>query len=129
MSNYPLGMTQRDWSHVNGPEERTVSKVCEADVAWTPLPVVQRHADAVHKVLTRAYDMADNLDGDPKFVIGEAMTKVLALVEEARSHQEEAPCNWDGDVDVVLTADAEVWTCPRCGHVAEDELPEDDNDD
>lgn len=118
MSNYPPGVTGREWQ-IAGPDyEGPMMRRCEADdVRWVAAVVVTSRMQEIQRLTEMRKDALR-----PDYFDTEIARQVAALLEPPDEQVTEGPCEWEGEVDVQVYGTTATWDCPRCGTTHEDEL-------
>jgi hypothetical protein len=100
-------------------DPRTEVRHCSWDTDWTPTPLIRGHADSLRRALIRIRAAVEDKDVDTAMRrIGEAAAALRWLDDDLATYTLEAPCGWDGDVEVTYTGrHATSWECPQCGGV------------
>jgi hypothetical protein len=122
-SNYPPGVTGREYQ-IAGPDyERTVKRACRASDVEITLP-----NDDVPGLAHLALGILDGKilirrGADP---VARAKTRLQEIISayENGSKIDVAECPFDGEVDVQGFQGVETWTCPLCGTDHEDDIEE-----
>jgi hypothetical protein len=133
-SNYPPGVTGREWQ-ISGPDvEREEAHTCGAKgimIHNIPQLAIDRLMTARGRIvpLTQKVWPPDRPQPDPEEHRQAAIDIYQALLGAIQNISDGADvdCPWEGDVEVSYVDGVGIWHCPCCGTEYEVELPDHDD--
>lgn len=117
MSNYPPGVTGREYE-ISGPTyEETEERDCpNQQCMYVPVDLVRAHVATAVQRLVEVSLFAKPLTSEHTMKeVRKALADLNELVIALPGEEAEFPCEFSGDVDVTGYGDQKWWTCPRCG--------------